>query len=390
MQITDLVYIDAAGYHYADYPSFLAWRQEQYRAIYGADVYLGSDSQDGQLLAIQAQADYDTAAQGASTYNSFSPAGAQGVGLARNVKINGVTKRSPTHSTVELVVVGVAGTQLVLAVATDALQQQWALPTTTIPLAGTITVTATAVDVGAIAALPNTITTIFTPTQGWQTVNNPAAATEGVAVESDAELRARQAESVAIPSLTVFEGTVGAVRNVTGVVKARGYENDTGVTDGDGLPPHSISIVAQGGLDTDIAAAIQVHKTPGTQTYGTTSVLVDDSHGMPLNIHFYRPTQATIGARVTITTLPAWIPGYEELIQEAVAAAIVATQIGGSIIITKLYVIAYLVGTPAYGSFNIVSIELKKNAGAFGTADIDLLFNEVAVCDPTTDVVIVA
>lgn len=389
MQISDLVYIDSAGYHYADYPTFLSWIQGKYQDIYGADVYLGADSQDGQFLAVLAQAFFDTAAVGASTYNSFSPSTAQGVGLARNVKINGIKKRSATNSTVELTIVGVANTVLTNAIAIDTLQQKWSIPTTTIPISGTVTVTATAMDAGAVAALPNTITGIFTPTQGWQTVNNASAATVGVAVEQDAELRTRQSQSTANPSLTVFEGTMGAVENVSGVTKAKGYENDTNTTDGNGLPPHSIAVVAQGGLDADIAAAIQVHKTPGTQTYGTTTVPVNDSHGMPLNINFYRPTQATIGVRVTLTPLDGWSTDYEALIEQAVAAAVVAADIGGSIIITKLYVIAYLVGTPAYGSFNIVSIELKKNAGSFGTADIALLFNEVAVCNPATDVVIV-
>jgi uncharacterized phage protein gp47/JayE len=389
MLISDLDYIDATGYHYADFPTHLAWIQDAYKEIYGTDVYLGSDSQDGQFLALLAQAFYDTAALGASIYSSFSPTTAQGVGLSRVVKINGVNRRGATHSTVEVVLVGVAGTIITGGIAVDTLQQQWSIPTTTIPLSGTITVTATAVLIGSIAALPNTITGIFTPTQGWQTVNNPAGATLGIAVESDAELRTKQAASVANPSLTVLEGTIGAVSDTLNVTKVAGYENDTGATDGNGLPPHSISIVAQGGLDTDVARAIQVHKTPGTQTYGTTTVPLTDSHGMPININFYRPTQATIGVRVTLTPLTGWTADYEALIQEAVAAAVLLTPIGGSIIITKLYVIAYLVGTPAYGSFNIVSIELKKNAGAFGTVDINLLFNEVAVCVPGTDVVIV-
>ena len=84
---------------------------------------------------------------------------------------------------------------------------------------------------GAVAALANTVTGIFTPTQGWQTVNNSNPATLGVAVESDAELRVRQSVSVADPSLTVFEGTVGSVENVTGVTKTMGYENPTNSTD---------------------------------------------------------------------------------------------------------------------------------------------------------------
>ena len=38
------------------YDVILAWYQSQYRAIYGADVVLDNSTQDGQWIAIQAQA----------------------------------------------------------------------------------------------------------------------------------------------------------------------------------------------------------------------------------------------------------------------------------------------------------------------------------------------
>ncbi len=274
MAVSDLVYIDATGYHFADYPNFLSYFQTLYKGIYGADIYLGADSQDGQWIAALAQAAYDTAALGGSDYSSFSPLTGQGTGLSRLVKINGISRRAATHSTAEVTIVGVAGTILLNAVANDTLNQKWAIPDLTIPGGGSVTTTAIAVDKGAINALPNTITGIFTPTQGWQTVNNASAATVGIAVETDAELRQRQSLSVANPSLTVFDGTIGAVANVDGVTKVAGYENDTESTDGNGLPAHSVAIVAQGGTDDDIAQAIQIHKTPGTKTDGTTTVTV--------------------------------------------------------------------------------------------------------------------
>lgn len=389
MAVTDLVFIDATGYHYAAYPDFLTFLQNGYKSIYGTDVYLGDDSQDGQFLAILAQMGFDYASGGASIYNSFPPVSAQGVGLSRVVKINGIGRRVPSNSTVDLVIVGVAGTTLTDCIATDPFSQQWSIPNLTIPNAGTVTVTCTAVVSGALQAVPGSITTIFTPTQGWQTVNNPAAATPGAPVETDAQLRARQAVSVANPSLTVLEGTSGAVANVMGVTKQSTYENDTGTTDGNGLPAHSISIVASGGLDADVASAIQIHKTPGTRTYGTTSVVVNDSHGMPINIHFYRPTNATINVQVTITPNSSYVSSTALLIANALSAAILETPIGGSIIITKLYVIAYLVGTPQGLSYNIVSIEISKNLDPVGTSDVALLFNEIAICDPITNITVV-
>lgn len=390
MNLSDLVYIDSTGYHFADYPTFLQWRTEQYQAIYGADVYIDPDSQDGQLIAVQALSDYETAALGASVYNSFSPSTAQGLGLSRVVKINGITRLIPTNSTADVVIVGQDATVITNGVVQDTLDRKWDLPATvTIPGTGTITVVATAQDLGALTAEPNTINKIFTPTLGWQTVNNPAAATVGAAVETDAELRLRQARSTANPSLTVFDGTIGAVSNLVGVTKIRGYENDTNATDGNGIPAHSISVVVAGGDQTEIAETIALHKTPGCGTYGTTSQLVYDTNGMPITINFYRPTQVVIKAEITVVAGTGWSVDFVTLIQQAVADTINAGLIGNTVQITKLYAPAYLTGTPQSGTFDISLLRIAKLADAYGTINVPLTFIEQAVCVAATNVTVI-
>jgi len=388
--LADLVYIDDTGYHFSDYPTFLTWLQDSYRAIYGADVYLEADSQDGQWIAIQARALYDTAALGASVYNSFSPVTAQGTGLSRNVKINGIERIDPTHSTVDLLIVGVGGTSLIDAVAYDTLNQKWLIPSpTTIPGGGSITVTAIAEEVGDIEAAANTVTGIFTPTLGWQSVNNPSAATAGVPVESDAELRARQQISTANPSLTVLDGTRGAVANVSGVIYSEIYENDTDATDGNGIPSHSIAPVVQGGDSTDIAEAIALHKTPGTGTFGTTTVNVTDSKGMPLAIEFSRPTTYTVKVEITIAATADYVSAYGDLIKEAVAAQINVFGIGKDTLITKLYAPAYLNGTAPGQTYDVALLEIGKNAAPVAGINIPTDWDELPQCDPDTDVTII-
>lgn len=391
LDVTTLAYIDETGYHFSDYPTFLAAVQQSYRDIYGADIYLESDSQDGQWLAILAQSLYDTAALGGSVYNSFSPVSAQGTGLSRLVKINGLNRRSPTNSTVVVTIVGVAGTILGtvdnLAVAQDTVGNKWNIPVgTTIPGGGTIDVTATAQEMGAITAEIGTVTEIFTPTFGWQTVTNAAAATTGVPVEIDAELRGRQAVSTANPSLTVFEGSNGAVANLEGVTQVRGYENDTGSTDANGLVAHSISTMVLGGVDADIAQTIALHKTPGTQTVGVTNVLVYDSHGMPLNIKFTRPDVATVSARITLAAKTGWTVDTETTISASVAAAINEFGIGNTVLLSRLFAPAYLVGTALSETYDITTIELKKNAGAYAATNVAIDFDEYPNCDPLTNV----
>lgn len=390
MTIPELAYIDSTGYHFSDYPAFRLWLVGVYNGIYGADVYLGADSQDGQFISILAQAFYDTASLGAAVYNSFSPSTAQGTGLSRVVKINGLRRQSPSYSTVTVTIIGTTDTVITNGVVQDTLQQKWNLPTVvTIPDSGTIDVLATAQVIGAVFAEIATVNTIFTPTRGWQTVTNAAAATPGAPVELDSQLRIRQAISTANPSLTVLDGTIGAVANLDGVTKVRGYENDGETTDGDGLPAHSITIVTVGGDDTEIAEAIAIHKTPGTKTNGDTVVPVTDVHGMPLNIRFQPATTATIWVTITIAQLPTWSSDYGQLIKDSLAAVINAGNIGDDVIYTKLFGPAYLNGLAPGQTYTVVSIELKKNGGSFAPANVDLDFDEDPVCDPNVNVTLI-
>lgn len=383
MAFSDLAYIDAAGPHRPDYPTALGYLQDAYRAIYGADVYLEADSQDGQFLALLALMGSDLLQYATAVYNNMSPSTAVGTGLSRMVKINGIRRQEPTYSTVDLTIVGQAGAQIANGQAEDTLGQKWNLPAlVTVPIGGEIVVTATAADIGAVNAAAASVNKIATPTLGWQTVTNVLAATPGAAVETDAALRLRQRVSTALPSLSVFDGTIGAVANVTGVLRFRGYENDSNTTDADGIPAHSISIVAEGGDSQAIADAIAQHKTPGTGTYGTTAITTYDAQGVPNVIRFYRPTVVPMKATVSIKALQGYTTGYADQIKAAVAAAINALAIGEDVLITKLYVPANLAGTDAGSTFNIVGLQIAKLPDALGTSDVVMAFNEAASALP--------
>ena len=390
MAISDLVFIDETGFHAPDYPTVLADLEAEYRTIYGSDVNLDPDTQDGQWLAVQALAIFDTIQVAQAVYNSFSPATAQGDALSRNVKINGIRRNDPSYSQVDLRIVGQIGTTITDGVAEDVLGQKWLLPSPTlIPVAGEITVTATAEEIGDVSAAIGTVNKIATPTRGWQTVENLAAATPGAPVESSAELRIRQTQSTALPSLTVLEGITGAVASLDDVTRIRGYENDTNATDADGIPANSTAHVVEGGDAQEIGDTIAAKKTPGTGTYGTTTVETEDKFGVPNDINFFRPTAATIGVEITLTALAGYTTDFADLIAEAVAADINALLIGDDVLLSKLYVPANLPGTAAGDTYNITNLRIKKDAGAFGTADIVIAFNEAAECDPLVNVTVI-
>ncbi|WP_175788104.1 baseplate J/gp47 family protein [Burkholderia cenocepacia] len=376
--------IDANGITAPTYADIYAYLQAQYQAIYGIDVYIDPDSQDGQLLAVFARAIADVNSVSIGIYNSFSPSKAVGAGLSSNVKINGIARQVASYSTADLLIVGQAGTTITNGIAKDGNGNQWALPSTvTIPPAGEITVTATCLTIGAIAALAGTIDQIGTPTRGWQTVNNAADAAVGAPVETDAALRQRQTVSTALPSQTVLEGIVGAVENVSGVTRLAAYENDTNLVDSNGLPPHSISLVVEGGDATAIASAMAVKKTPGGGTYGTTPITVLNRYGMPITMRFFRPTDAPIAVAISLRVLQGYTTATGEAIQKEVSDYINAVAIGGG---TAQCVewdssITAAKGVVGSATFKIVTLTLTGPRGA-GAPDVALLFNEAASCTP--------
>ena len=65
--------IDGNGVYVPLFTDVLAYLQDQYRALYGSDVDLDPDTQDGQWVSVIASAINDTNLTIAATYLSYSP-----------------------------------------------------------------------------------------------------------------------------------------------------------------------------------------------------------------------------------------------------------------------------------------------------------------------------
>lgn len=97
-----------------------------------------------------------------------------------------------------------------------------------------------------------------------------------------------------------FNGTDGGQPQPLMTVQS----NTTGVTitPSFGRPGKSFEIVAQGGTDQAVALAIYNSKPAGIQTYGSTSVVIQDVFGNPYTINFSRPTQVPIFMVINLVT----------------------------------------------------------------------------------------
>ena len=373
--------VNAQGIQAPSYAEILEYFQEQAKTIFGSDINLDADTQDGQLIAIFASAINDVNSQAIATYNQFNPNTAVGVGLDSAIKTNGIQRNVATHSTVDLVLIGQAGATINNGVASDSFGNKWLLPAqVVIPTSGQVTVTAKAEKVGAIEASENSITTIETPTRGWQSVKNPAVAVVGVPAETDAQLRQRQNKSTAMASQSVWEGVISTVANLSGVKQVNGIRNDSTKASAEGVPAHSIAIVVDGGNAQDIARAIFLKKGEGVGTYGSTSGTYTDSFGIKNTVKFSRPTQVPIYAKVRIKASPIYLNANGEEVKQRIVDYINSLAIGKDVVITRVLAEAIMNGGVVDTEYQVENIAIGKSASSQATATISIAWNQYATC----------
>lgn len=383
MPISDPVFqVTAQGITAPSYAEILEYLQGQARQIFGSDINLSADTQDGQLIAIVAAAISDANAQAIAVYNSFNPNTAVGVALDSAVKTNGIKRREPTQSTVDLLLVGQAGAVITNGVAIDTFENRWLLPASVvIQTIGQTTVTAIAEEAGDIAAPAGSITTIGTPTLGWQSVTNPSAATIGVPVETDAELRARQARSTAIASVSLWEGIIGALLDLPGVTRVSGVKNDTDTPTPDGIPGHSIAMIVEGGDAQTIGETIFLKKGEGVGTFGDVSITYLDAYGFPNAVYFSRPDVVQIYCTITITPGAGYLSSVADEIQQRVADYVNSLDIGVSVNIGRVLASAIKDCTTGVDTrFDVTGITLGTSSVAQSAASVPIAWDDAAQC----------
>lgn len=383
--------ITAVGVTAPPFTDILESLKASVRGIFGSDVIIDADSQDGQLIAIFAKAIDDVNGSIKGTYASFAPSGAIGAGLSANVKINGLRRDAATNSSAQLIVNGTPGTPLGgLLVRSSIDGTNWKIAAGyNIPGGGTGVVTATCQTAGAVTADPGTLIIKATPVSGWLSVSNPADATVGTPTESDSLLRQRQAASVALASETRLAAIRGAVLSVFGVTGARIYENVTGTTDGDGVPAHAVALVIDGGDATEVATAIMNKKTPGCNLYGSTSVVLVDAVGLSQTMRWTVPSFVNVKVAVDLNALVGYTADVGVKIQQALVDWLNALPSGDDVYWSRLFEPAnlitrqiddtgklVLVQDPDAQTYKINTLLISVGAGSPSPTDIAINFGQ--------------
>lgn len=230
-------------------------------------------------------------------------------------------------------------------------------------------------EIGDIEAEANTITTIVTPVLGWDSVTNPLAASPGRLAETDEELRLRFRNTKLDRSTNLLDSIYAALINIEGVEEVAIYENDTSVTDSNGVLGHSFLPVVLGGSSQLIAEAIWENKPIGILSQGNTVVTITDTQGFPHDIGFERPNPVSIYVTINLTTDPNIYPGDgdDQIRQAIIDYADTDIGVGDDVIWSRLF-------TPinSVPGHQVDSMFIGTSPSPSGTANIPIAFNAIA------------
>jgi uncharacterized phage protein gp47/JayE len=302
--------ITPQGFVRKPYSVILKELQDQARLgeYFGPDIDLSDASPVGIEIKLKAWALDRQWALAESVYYSLWIDTAEGVSLDRVAGLGLVERNPARHSLVELEFSGDPAALVPIGSQAETAQNIVfeTIEEGVLDGEGTVTVWARCTQTGTIGNVPHdSITSIKEPIPNVDAVNNPNDASGGRPIESDPDLRAAY-EDLPVSTGSSVDAVFRALMAIAGVTNARVIENKSNIEDENGLPPRSICAVVSGGLDADIAEAIFPKVSAGIETYGAEAIEILDEQEFTHEIHFARPTSASVYVIYNIVTNSEW------------------------------------------------------------------------------------
>ena len=287
----------------------------KFKSIYGSDINIEQNSPDGQLINILAQEKKDILDLCVQYYNNLDTERVVGIPQQNLYKLNNCTIKAYTFSYVYVDVPVTKALNLsgldadidnpdgVGYTVSDSNGNRWILAQSQTLAAGTHTLNFRAAELGSVTALPNTITLMETVIAGVSSVNNPANNyITGATGESDAEYRIRRNRSVTMPSQGFDDSMEAQLLALDNVTQAKVYNNRTGSTV-NGIPAHTVWVIAEGGNTTEIGKVIYNNIPPGIPMKGSTSISVLRPNGSYETVLYDTPTAVSLYIKMNIQVL---------------------------------------------------------------------------------------
>lgn len=325
--------VDANGLQVETLAAITASLTAAFQSIYGADINVGPNSPDGQLIGILAQNIADVLELLVQVYNSFSLESAFGTTLDQRMAMSGIARKQGTYTQAYVVVTVSQALNLVgqnalildpnaqvFTVTDDAGNQFQLANSYSFVGAGSQSLLFKSVVIGQIQTLPNTITIIFTAQLGVISVNNPTTASDvqGLPEETDPQMKIRQANSYYLQAVGPADAIRAALLSVPDISDAYVVENDTNGTV-DTVPAHSVWVIVNGGTAPEIAQVIYTKKAPGCGMKGSNSQIVVRPQGNSFTAYWDNALTQALTIRATLVPK---IPGETfDLVADAKALA---------------------------------------------------------------------
>ena len=378
----------------------------QMRALFGASIDVSDFSILGQILGIVSEALYLLWELAEGVNSSQDPEKATGAALDAISALTGTTRPPATFSTTVVTLTGTGGTVIPAGtlVRTGSTQQQFSTdagatlgslsawvgttpyakgaratnaarsyqaivggtsagsggPTASTPgvliVDGSVSwlylgegaaaadVTATATVIGVIQAFALDLNTKIGSVAGWSSVQNLLDAVPGTNEATDEALRTLRIRELAGTGKTTQGAIAADVLGLAGVTNVSVFQNVTDSVNIDGMPPHSVEVLVQGGADQAVLNLLFASVAAGIQTTGTTPGSVTDSQGIVHPMYLSRPTTLLIYVTITLTyDASVYAPDGDTLVKDAIATFGQATVTGKDVVSNSLLAQAFSV-----------------------------------------------
>lgn len=354
---------------------------------------VSSDQPLGQLNGIVAQLASDCCAAAQATYESVDPNAAEGVSLDNVASLTGTIRPEARATVVTCTVTTNAASNIpagALASVAGHADQIFALSSSvSTTAAASVAATFVCTVDGPVDVQPGTLTNIVTPIAGWTAVTNALAGTIGSNAYTDTQLRVLRTQEIAQSGSCAADALRARILEVSGVVSAKVYENDTDAAISTTTsntttttlvrPPHSFEVVFWDGAspaasNATIAETIWENKPTGAVSVGISSATTTDALGATQTVYFSR----AVGKRLYVTIV--LVKGDNYVGDTAVAAAL-SSYISASQIDPGTSIIAYRLAQVVMdleGVEDITTLHFDFSASPSNAANIPLAYDAIA------------
>ena len=345
---------------------------EMFKKAFGKDINTAMNTPQGQLVTSLAAIITDERNQMINLLNQFDPRYAQGIWQDGLGYIYFMTRKHATHSSVEIVLTGLAGTTIAAGTLfNDVNGNTWqTTQKTIIGNDGSATAHALCTRSGIVEAAPDTITTIPKAISGLDRITNPYAAIAGVNEESRIDFERRRYASVAVNSKNTNASTYGAVADLADVKDVYVIDNPTDETIRVGATNYpvirnSILVSVMGGDDETIARTILTKAGSGCSFNGNTECVIADTENFPIRpptykVKFLRPALVPVFFQVTVANRDLLSYQDSEAVKEAIIKAFssgTAKATIGQPVIASKFICPVAAAIP---HLSIVSLKISK------------------------------